>query len=78
MARQFNASDADKTVFASDGTKIGTIETIKGGTAHVKPHRQLSQSMRRKLGWEGDEEVFELRSSHVQTYDDEGVHLKKL
>jgi len=78
MARQFKSSDTDADVLDADGERIGTIQDVKGGVAHVKPASRLSQSMRRKLGWEGEEEMYELRSSRVDRFDDDGVHLRKI
>lgn len=65
-------------VMDSEGQRIGTIHEVERGVAHVKPASRLSQSMRRKLGWEGEEETYELRSSRVERFDDDGVHLKKI
>lgn len=66
MVRKFKPDDQGKTVRTESGEEVGTIETISGDMAHVKPPDSLSKSIRRRLGWTGaDEMIYELRHDSV-------------
>lgn len=76
MARNFRSSDEGKEVVTADGDVIGTIDSVSGSTAHVSPDDDLSQSIRRRLGWtEEGEETYRLRSSQVEAFSDDQVQL---
>lgn len=78
MVRNFKSSDEDMEVYSADGDMVGTVERASGSTAHIKPASGLSRSMRRRLGWtEEGEDTYRLRKDHVQSIDDDGIHLKK-
>lgn len=76
MPRDFMAEDRAKGVLTADGDMVGTIEEIKGSTAHVKPDASLDQSIRSKLGWTTEgESVYELSHSAVADIADDEVHI---
>lgn len=76
MARNFKSSDEGKEVVTADGDIVGTIERVSGSTAHVRPDDDLSQSIRRRLGWtEEGEEMYRLESSKVEEFAGDQVHL---
>jgi hypothetical protein len=77
MPRDFRSADTGKKVMTADGDTVGTIEKVSGNRAHVKPDEGLSRSLRRKLGWSGEEETYELRKTNVASIDDDGIHLKE-
>ncbi|SHH02155.1 hypothetical protein SAMN05443636_1639 [Halobaculum gomorrense] len=78
MVRNFRAEDEGKRVMTADGDEIGTIEQTAGSTAHVKPAMNLSQSVRRRLGWaEEGEETYELRTSKVDDIGADEIRLKQ-
>lgn len=78
MARNFEPEDEGKSVMTADGDMVGTIESISGSTAHVRPHDDLSRSTRRRLGWsEEGENSYELEHSNVDSITDDGVRLKR-
>lgn len=78
MVRNFKSSDEGMEVYTADGDMVGTIEEASGSTAHIKPASDLSRSVRRRLGWtEEDHDTYELKTSRVETMDDEGIHLRK-
>lgn len=78
MARDFTNDDEGKHVMTADGDMVGTIESVTGSTAHVKPDKSLSKSIRRRLGWsEEGEDTYELRKSKVDKISGDEVHLKK-
>lgn len=77
MARDFKSEDKGKKVLTADGEMVGTIEDVKGRSAHVKPDAGLGQSTRQKLGWTKEgEEVYELRHSNVDKISDDEIHLR--
>lgn len=78
MARNFRAEDEGKRVVTADGDEIGTIEQTAGSMAHVKPSMNLSQSVRRRLGWaEEGEDTYELQTAKVDNIGSEEVTLKR-
>jgi len=78
MTRNFRSEDEGKRVVTADGDEIGTIEKTSGSMAHVKPSENLSQSVRRRLGWaEEGEETYELQTSNVDSIESDHVMLKK-
>lgn len=78
MVRDFKSDDKGKEVMTADGDMVGTIDRASGSTAHVKPDRDLSQSIRRRLGWtEEDQESYRLDKSKVDSITDDEVRLKE-
>lgn len=78
MPRDFTSDDEGKSVVSADGDTIGTIEETAGSYAHVKPEGDLSQSIRRRLGWtEEGEEMYRLDKSKVEEFSDDEVHLMR-
>lgn len=78
MARNFSSEDEGKHVRTSDGDMVGTIDSVSGSKAHVRPDEDLSRSTRRRLGWtEEGEETYEISTSHVDQISDDEVHLKE-
>lgn len=78
MPRDFMADDRGKDVVTADGDTVGTIEDIKGRTAHVKPGSSLDQTVRSRLGWTtDDEDVYELAHANVADISDTEVTLEQ-
>lgn len=78
MVRDFRSEDEGKSVMTADGDMVGTVDSIAGSAAHVKPHDDLSRSTRRRLGWSGEgEDTYELQHSKVDKITDDGIHLRK-
>lgn len=76
MARDFKSEDEGKNVVTADGDMVGTIERVSGASAHVKPHEDLSRSIRRRLGWsEEGEETYQLETSKVDRITSDEVRL---
>lgn len=77
MARKFESSDEGKEVVTADGDIVGTIVDVSGSSAHVMPDEDLSQSIRRRLGWtEEDEESYRLENSNVDEFSGDQIRLK--
>lgn len=65
------------TVRTNDGDEVGTIETVEGNTARVKPESGISDSIRQRLGWDSDDQtMYELDHSKVERFEDDEVRLK--
>lgn len=78
MARNFKSEDEGKSVMTADGDMVGTVDRVSGSTAHIKPDNDLSQSIRRRLGWsEEGEDTYELRKSNVDSITNDEIRLKK-
>ncbi len=77
MARNFQSEDEGKSVVTADGDMVGTVDSVSGSTAHIKPDENLSQSIRRRLGWsEEGEDSYELRHSKVDSITSDEIQLK--
>ncbi len=77
MAQEFQSSDEGKTVKTKDGDSVGTIESVEGNMAHVKPESGLSESIRDRLGWTSDDQSeYELDQSKVDEITDDEVRLQ--
>ena len=78
MVRNFRSSDEGKTVVDADGDEIGEIDRVTGNKAFVTPNQSLSQSIRKRLGWEEEgEETYELMHSEIDSFSDDEVRLKE-
>lgn len=78
MPEEFSANDRGKRVLTADGEMVGTIEDVAGDRAHVKPDAGLERSIRRKLGWSGERDTYELKRSNVSKISDTEVHLQSM
>jgi hypothetical protein len=77
MVREFQPSDEGMAVRTADHEMVGTIESIEGNKAHVKPESGLSESTRKRLNWgDGGKEMYTLRHSKVAKITDDSVELK--
>ena len=77
MARNFTPDDEGKRVVTADGDVVGTVDTAAGSSAHVRADENISQSMRRRLGWtEEHQDTFELDQSTIDRITDDEIRLK--
>jgi len=77
MVRNFRSNDEGKKVVDADGDEIGTIDRVSGNKAYVSPKARLSQSIRKRLGWEEEEaETYELMHSEVDSFSGDEIRLK--
>lgn len=76
MARAFTATDEGMKVMTADGDVIGTVESVEGDRAHVRPESTLQSAVRQKLGWTDESEsMYTLENSRVDEFTDEGIRL---
>lgn len=81
MAREFTDDDRGSTVFDNDGNRVGNVTDVQSGNAHVDTSDSDSgilDSIKDALGWDDSNDTQELRSDDVDSYDDDGVHLRRL
>lgn len=76
MVRNFEAKDEGLPVMTKNDEKVGTIQTVRGDVAHVKPDENLSDSIRQRMGWSGGEDVYELRQNMVAEITDDAVRIE--
>ncbi|MFC6726573.1 hypothetical protein ACFQE1_19830 [Halobium palmae] len=83
MAREFTDDDRNKYVTTADGTRIGTINDVNGDRATVDRDSDsdnddgLTDKVKDMLGWGDDDDSNEIRSEHVDSYDDDEVRLRQ-
>lgn len=76
MTRDFTDEDEGKMVVTADGDTVGTVESVSGSMAQVRPDEDLSRSIRRRLGWaEEGEETYQLESSKVDEIADDEIRI---
>lgn len=76
MVRQFTDDDRDKDVLTSDGDRIGQISDVDGDRATVEQDENLSEKIKRMLGWDDDEPA-EIRREQVDSHTVDNVRLKQ-
>lgn len=82
MARDFTDDDREKRVTTADGTQLGTIGDVHGDRATVdrdtdNDDQDLTDKVKDFLGWGDDDDSNEIRSDHVDSYDDDEVRLRR-
>lgn len=79
MCADFTQEDEGKDIVNADGDKIGIVESVEGGTAHVDPDPGMTDTIKSKLGWgDTDEETYPLDASNVESITDDQVRLARL
>ena len=77
MVRNFQSGDEGKRVVTADGDTVGTVERASGLSVYIKPENDLSQSVRRRLGWsEEGEDTYRLQKSKVDGITDDEIQLR--
>ena len=73
---QFSSADEGKTVTV-DGESIGTVTSIEGDTARVKPDSDVTDRIRSKLNWKNPEkDTHTITDSRVDAITDEEIRLQ--
>lgn len=77
MDQEFTPKEEGKDVVTADGEQIGTVQSVEGSKAHVKPAHDLNDSTRQRLGWtDMSDETYELESDHVEDFGERQIKLK--
>jgi sporulation protein YlmC with PRC-barrel domain len=77
MAQEFTPAHEGTAVVTTDGEQVGTVQSVEGSRAHVKPEQDLTDSIRQRLGWaDASGDTYELESDRVQEFDDNQIRLK--
>ncbi len=81
MARDFTDGDRGSSVFDNNGNRIGTVNDVQDGNALIDTSdgdSGILDDLTDALGWDDDDDTHELRSEDVNSYDDDGVHLRQV
>ena len=81
MARDFTDDDRGSSVFDNNGNRIGTVNDVQDGNALIDTSdgdSGILDDLTDALGWDDDDDTHELRSEDVNSYDDDGVHLRQV
>ncbi|WP_224332183.1 hypothetical protein [Haloprofundus halobius] len=78
MVREFTEDDRSKDVVTAEGDRVGTIREVNGDRATVDrdDDSSLTDKVKDLLGW-GDDDSNELRTEHVDSYDEGRVRLRR-
>ncbi len=78
MCAQLTAEDEGKDVVNSDGEKIGVVQTIQAGTAHVHPDPGLTDEVKSTLGWgDADEDTYALDGHQIEAITDTEIQVQR-
>jgi hypothetical protein len=79
MPRDFTDDDRGKRITAADGTWIGTVDEVYDGRATVERNEDadLTDKVKKMLGWDDDENENEIRSEDVDSYDDDEIRMRQ-
>ncbi len=78
MQRPFNDDDREKSVYTSDGQKVGRVRDVDNDRAtveHTDDDDSLTDGIKDMLGWSDDDETHELRQNQVDRYEDDEIYL---
>lgn len=83
MGYQFTDDDRGKDVVTHDGTRVGTVDNVNNDRATVNRSDNdnddggLTDSIKDMLGWNDDDQNQEIRDEHVDSSDDDRIHLRQ-
>ena len=73
---QFSSADEGKTVTV-EGESIGTVTSVEGDTARIKPDADVTDRIRSKLNWKNPEkDTHTISDSRVDAITDEEIRLQ--
>ena len=79
MCAEFTSDDEGKRIVNAEGEKIGIIQSVEAGTAHVEPDPGMTDTIKSKLGWgDADEETYKLEERNVESITDDEVRIERL
>lgn len=69
--------DEGKQVVNSHGDKVGRVMSVEGGSAHVDPDPDLTDTVKSKLGWGDthDEDTYRLDQDDIASVTDDEIRL---
>lgn len=75
---KLSAEAEGKHVVDQDGTMIGTVASVEGSRAHVRPDPGVSDTIKSKLGWgDADDETYPINEADIEAVEDDEVMLKR-
>lgn len=78
IAREFTDDDQNKDIVTVEGDHIGTVRDVNDGRATIDrdQNADLMDKIKDLIGW-GDDDSNELRSDHVDSYEDDRVRFRR-
>lgn len=78
MCAQLTADDEGKDVVNPEGKKIGVVQTVQAGTAHVNPDPGLTDEVKSTLGWgDADENTYALDAHQIESITDTEIQVRQ-
>lgn len=75
----FTSDDEGKRVMNANNEEIGVVKAVEGGSVHVDPDPDVTDTIKSKLGWgDSDEETYSLDEQRVETITDDEIRLERL
>lgn len=74
---ELSRSDEGKTVVAADGSRIGTVEEVRGEEVWVDPDADVLHDLKEATGWEATDrdDAVQLQPESIADVTDEEVRL---
>lgn len=70
MSSEITPDEEGKRVLDGDGERIGVVDEVRDGTAHVDPDPEIDPELKSKLGWGGTEQAtYPLRHDAVDAVE---------
>lgn len=78
MCAQLTSEDEGKDVVDPNGEKIGVVQSVQAGTAHVNPDPGVTDELKSTLGWgDADEETYALDDHRIEAVTDDEIQVRR-
>lgn len=76
MCPNLSSDETGKPVIDSNGQVIATVVKVEEGVPYVDPNDDVDPTASHILGWHGDDGIYRLKPTHVDTVTDADVQLR--
>lgn len=79
MCARLTEEDEGKDVVNAEGEKIGVVQSVQAGTAHVNPDPGVTDEIKSTLGW-GDsdnEDTYALDDHQIEAVTDDEIQVRR-
>lgn len=81
MTRGFEDPDVGKSVFSSQGDRLGTVGSVhdenRASVERDDDGEGLTESIKDLLGWDSEEDVGYVERDDVERWEDDGLYLRE-
>ncbi|MEM4781152.1 MAG: PRC-barrel domain containing protein [Halalkalicoccus sp.] len=78
MCAQLTSEDEGKDVVDANGEKIGVVQSVRAGTAHVNPDPGVTDELKSTLGWgDADEDTYALDDHRIEAVTDDAIQVRR-